>query len=198
MANNGTIKIEKIISVVDTREYEEVGDTWKPIPGSGEIRTCDRCSRDHEVHATVLLTNGSMMVVGTGCMKGENAEITSKVRTLASAVKTMAKLTAKRETEARRYAEYTAIYAEVEALPVPEITVETVDARRTKLSIGESWYTSLYGDDKAAREQIVRTWRHDQAIARGLTRDHAISKQELKNVEKLIEAQERKIRSLVK
>ncbi len=52
------MKILKVVSVVDTREYEEQGDSFVPIPGSGNSNTCTRCGREHEIHWTVLLEDG--------------------------------------------------------------------------------------------------------------------------------------------
>jgi len=61
--------IIKILSVVDTREYEEgPDDKWYPIPGSGREHQCYRCGRLHEIHAEVLLDDEKIVVVGTGCM----------------------------------------------------------------------------------------------------------------------------------
>jgi len=117
-------QIIKIISVVDTRKYEEVGDQWKPIPGSGNSHICSRCGRSHEVHATVELSNGNTAIVGTGCMRGENAEVTSKVKSLTSASKSLAKLQAEAAKLQALDAEYERVKAEVETLPVPEIREE--------------------------------------------------------------------------
>jgi hypothetical protein len=60
----------EILSVVDTREYEEVSEgKYVAIAGSGDCRECDRCGRTHEVHATVRYPDGTIKVVGTGCME---------------------------------------------------------------------------------------------------------------------------------
>lgn len=84
----------KILKVVDTREYEEVGDgKWAPIPGSGNARECDRCGRLHEVHAYVETPSGGTMVVGTGCM-GLGPDV---ARRYAAKATTIAKLHAERE-----------------------------------------------------------------------------------------------------
>ena len=75
----------KILSVVDTRQYEERGDRMVPIPGSGDARDCDRCGRAHEVHATVAYEGGRTAVVGTGCM-GLGAEAGRRVASSAGTV----------------------------------------------------------------------------------------------------------------
>jgi len=46
-------KIVRVLSVVDTRQYEELGDKFRAIPGSGQESTCSRCGRTHEIHAEV-------------------------------------------------------------------------------------------------------------------------------------------------
>ncbi len=51
-------------SVVDTREWVEgADDKWHPIPGSGSGRSCDRCGRTHEIHATVTDSTGRTITV---------------------------------------------------------------------------------------------------------------------------------------
>jgi hypothetical protein len=81
----------EILSVVDTREYEEVSEgKYVAIAGSGDCRECDRCGRTHEVHATVRYPDGAIKVVGTGCM-----ELGSAVaRKMASKASTLARLRA--------------------------------------------------------------------------------------------------------
>lgn len=68
----------KLLYVKDTREYVEDGDRWIPIPGSGVSRNCDRCGRDHEVHAYVE-NEGRTMVVGTSCMKADSPELAKRI-----------------------------------------------------------------------------------------------------------------------
>ena len=52
------MKIERILKVVDTRQYEEgPDDKWYPIVGSGHEHACARCGRMHEIHAIVLLND---------------------------------------------------------------------------------------------------------------------------------------------
>jgi hypothetical protein len=104
--------VAKILSVVDTRSFEEQGDRWVPIPGSGDARECDRCGRLHEVHATVEYVDGKTAVVGTGCM-----ELPTQVgRKYASRAASLAKLRA----------ELAATEAQIEAIHVAEREVETL------------------------------------------------------------------------
>ena len=68
------MKIVKVVSVVDTREYEEQGDTFVPIPGSGKANDCGRCGRTHEIHWTVEVEGGTQAVVGGSCAKTDGLD----------------------------------------------------------------------------------------------------------------------------
>lgn len=81
-------RIVQILEVRDTREYMEDGDRWVAIPGSGAVRECDRCGRRHEVHATVVLEDGTTAVVGTGCMATESMEVQAALKAGAAQAKT--------------------------------------------------------------------------------------------------------------
>ena len=71
-----SLRIVRIIKVVDTREYEEgPGDRFYPIPGSGKEHECARCGRLHEVHALVQLETGDEAIVGTGCAARESLDM---------------------------------------------------------------------------------------------------------------------------
>ena len=119
-----TLTIVRVLSIVDTREYIEEGDRWVPVPGSGEQHECHRCGRIHEVHAHVVLSDGSEAVVGTGCAKGESAEIVRALTNGANAAKRTRIL--EREVEKARslVAAWEAKSAEFDALPFPEIREE--------------------------------------------------------------------------
>ena len=84
--------IDRLIRVTDTREYQEIGDRWVPIPGSGLESECARCGRSHEIHAEVALEDGSTAVVGVSCARGDSIE--PEVRRGASRAKTLARLRA--------------------------------------------------------------------------------------------------------
>lgn len=91
-------KIVRVVSVRDTRAFEDTDFGMRPIPGSGDARSCDRCGRVHEVHAVVELANGARQTVGTGCMKADDAEI---ARALAAGARS-ATTRAKNRSRARR------------------------------------------------------------------------------------------------
>lgn len=118
-------KIKKIISVVDTREYECVGsehgkDIFKPIIGSGTVNQCDRCGKDHEVHATVALDDGSEIVVGTGCMKTEFGKLAETIGSMANTVMTIKKHEAKLDQLEKEKAETDKAWKTVKELKIPK------------------------------------------------------------------------------
>lgn len=64
--------ILRVLDVRDTRDYDLVASEsgrmrWRPVPGTGEPRPCDRCGRDHEVYVDVECADGARRCVGTGC-----------------------------------------------------------------------------------------------------------------------------------
>jgi hypothetical protein len=88
--------IARIISIVDTRERELVeGEMGRErsvaIPGSGKQRPCDRCGKNHEVHAEVELSDGTRKTMGTGCAVKHSPEVKSRLKGLESAAKTLGK-----------------------------------------------------------------------------------------------------------
>jgi hypothetical protein len=62
-------KIARILGVSDTRDRIEVGDRWVAVPGTGDLRPCDRCCREHEIHVDVELSDGRRVNIGSGCAK---------------------------------------------------------------------------------------------------------------------------------
>ena len=64
--------VARVLAISDTREYELAAGPsgrmrWRPIPGTGEPRPCDRCGRDHQVYVDVECADGSLRTIGTGC-----------------------------------------------------------------------------------------------------------------------------------
>jgi hypothetical protein len=86
--------ISHILAVRDTRDRIEVGDRFVPVPGSGQLRPCDRCGREHEIHVDVELSDGSRANIGSGCAKGESMEVRGRLKSAVSAAKTRSKLRA--------------------------------------------------------------------------------------------------------
>lgn len=110
------MKIVKVVSVVDTREYEEQGDSFVPIPGSGNANVCGRCTREHEIHWTVLLEGGEKAVVGGSCAKAGSLDQKFIQNAERSAVREK-KLVKELATYEGRLAELERVIAEVAALP---------------------------------------------------------------------------------
>lgn len=134
------MNILKVLSVVDTREYEEIGDRFVPIPGSGNANTCSRCARTHEIHWTVLLESNEQAVMGGSCANA--AAIDEKaVRGAEDGACRLARLEKELSHWKSRFAELSAVVVQVEALPRPEFTIETMT-----LSSGNSFPVIRLGD----------------------------------------------------
>ena len=188
------MEIIRIISIVDTREYEEQGDRWVPIPGSGDRSVCARCKREHEVHATVELADGSTVVVGTGCAARESVELAAEFKRGDSRAKKLAAQRAKVARMEALVAELNTMKAEVNALTPPAVTISDLGDNRVELECGDAkirrWFMPFtrnhYAQDElalgehAARENerqkftdaAVSHWRHLQTNARGITQAH--------------------------
>lgn len=134
------MKIIKVVSVVDTREYEEVGDSFVPVPGSGNPNACGRCGREHEIHWTVLLEGGDQAVVGGSCAKSGSLDpkLVMSAERLASREKRLARELAAYEGQ---LAELERVIAEVRSLPKPAFT-----AGEKILSDGKKIPTIFMGD----------------------------------------------------
>ncbi len=171
--------IVKILSVVDTRQYEEVADdVWKPIPGSGDIAQCARCDRDHEVHATVLLASGESAIVGTGCMARDSMNVERKrIMRLERAAKRAAKLTAQLAKEEAAWSAFQAAKLEVERLPLPPWTHRTESTEwgdREVFDMGDAsvkavqpWAELDNNDVEGRVECLTEVWRIKRRVERG-------------------------------
>jgi len=193
-------KIVKVLSVVDTREYEEgPDDKFHPIPGSGAEHECARCGRLHEVHAEVLLDDGTTRTVGTTCAGAETTDIQSKLRTGAAAAKRLRVLEAERAKLLALAAEWDRVRAEVEALPLPEVTGRTgeraIGSRETfpiwTMGDAEVWDVGGW-DNKAPaltderRDCLVERWRENRGADRGLTYAHRYARYHLRYTEEAL------------
>ena len=168
------MKIIEIISIVDTRTYEEVNDRWVAIPGSGIERECGRCGRLHEVHATVRLEDGSLAIIGTGCAK--NDDMAPALRRGTSTAKTLARNTAKLVALKKRLAEVKQIIDEVDALELPPVEQDstTLAIGREKgrvvplLRMGDAtvWLSGT-SNEKERLSCLENSWRNDQLRKRG-------------------------------
>jgi len=161
------MKIKRIIKVEDTREWIEEGDRWIALSGTGTVRQCDRCQRDHEVHATVELEDGSEAVVGTGCMKGDTFE--KELKSGASKAKTTRRLECELAAAQARKAEVVKILAEVDALDVPreEISFEPHgDGESIKWTMGDAMVISHRNTwNREQVRQYMNITTHDRLMA---------------------------------
>lgn len=155
------MKIMKVVSVVDTREYEEQGDSFVPIPGSGNSHVCGRCTREHEIHWTVLLEGGEQAVVGGSCAKSgslDGKRVASAER-YASREKGLAKELATYES---RLSELERVIAEVAALPKPPfIMVEKTLSSGEKipvLSMGDGGEVWCQLEGRTPERERLATW----------------------------------------
>lgn len=191
------MKIVRIISVVDTREYEEVGDRWQPVPGSGTENECARCGRMHEVHAEVQLEDGTTAVVGTGCMKSEDSEFQVRAKSLTTASKALARLTAQKARAERLIEEHRSIWLRVDALPLPKIEtgygVNRAGRSLTKITIGDVSNLVDYAGVDFRREMFDRdcdtvrmNWKRKRRAELGYTRDHETAIEDLRAIDRKI------------
>lgn len=164
-------KIKRIVGVVDTRQYEEIGDTWKPIAGSGTVNQCARCGKDHEVHATVELQDGTHAVVGTSCMKADNMEMALRFEKLDRAARRLRQLEAEKAKYDREVQQYQGALAEVRAMPKPPIEVVIAEDHpwsRYEYRMGEARCWGEKPDDPERRMCVTSNWETKELVKRGI------------------------------
>lgn len=204
------VKIIKILRVEDTRNWEEIeDDVWVPIPGTGIENNCGRCGRSHEVHATVEVEADGIlgsMIVGTGCMHADEAEVAGKIRSILNAQRTLEKnkrLLAKKEALREQHDK---IRAEVLKLSVPdheirmdESTVGRADEPYTGLYIGDAGvrvsvtHLNGWGYLQERIDCVTWLWRQKREDERGMTRDMRNVWQYVADLKKRIARSEKKI-----
>ena len=167
--------IARILDVRDTRDRIEVGDRLVPVPGSGDLRPCDRCCREHEVHVDVELSDGRRANIGSGCAKGESMEVQSRLKSAVSAAKTRSKLRAELAVAKDEHARALQAWREVEAIspPSPELVEEVPDPRgvRQEWAMGDASVWVLPGGafDAERRQALLSGWRSRRYRERGFT-----------------------------
>ncbi len=168
-------KIARILNVRDTRDRIEVGDRWVPVPGSGDLRPCDRCCREHEIHVDVELSDGRRANIGSGCAKGESMEVQARLKSAVSAAKTRSKLRAELEILQGDRARAAQAWREVEELqaPSPELLEEVPVPQGTRQIWGmgdaQVWTVpgSNRGFDEERRQALLSSWRGNRYRERG-------------------------------
>lgn len=213
------LKIAEIVHVHDTRERELVEGEFgrersRPIPGSGVLSVCSRCGKEHEVHATVRLTNGKHTIMGTGCAKKQSPEMASRIGTLERAAKALGKasheLTAARKKVVEVSAKNEAAKKVVEGLELPDVHELSIDdpeadafarkmledGRRRVFKMGDAeqvlWVSEStnpstpYGRDYL-HQQLTSTWREKRLKEHGYDRGAERDlKTEIENMEKRV------------
>ena len=166
--------IARILDVRDTRDRIEVGDRWVPVPGSGQLRPCDRCGREHEIHVDVELSDGRRANVGSGCAKGESLEVQGRLKSAVSAAKTRSKLRAELAVVREEHAKAEKAWREVEALhaPSPELLEEVSVSHGTRQvwGMGDAQVWTIPGSrgfDAERRQALVSSWRGKRYRERG-------------------------------
>ncbi len=166
-------RIVKILKVVDTRKYEEGDDDkWHAIAGSGIEHECDRCGKLHEVHATVLLEDGLQVIVGTGCMAQEDAEMAAKFQSLDRAAKRLSELQARRARVLEQLEKWSKGYLEVCNLPLPEVTIVQIAEKRYAAHMGDAnvWLLEERLINPERLECLTDSWRLNRMVERGFDR----------------------------
>jgi hypothetical protein len=177
------VRIVRVLRVVDTREWIQLeDDRWVAVAGSGDVRKCDRCSRDHEVQAHVELSNGAEAVVGTGCARGESAEMVQALAQGAGRAKRFARLTAELAAARASLAAWDAAWTAIEKVPAPEL-VDSTKVRRLGAAVSDAggdsipvlvcgdqhyWHRTVRSLSRLDREDIERCWRLAQIEKAGL------------------------------
>lgn len=190
-------KIVKILDVVDTRSYEEVGERWVPIKDSGEKNECARCGRLHEVHAHVQLEDGSKAIVGTGCMTKDEVDPVV-VKKMVQKAKVTRVLTTKAAYYQKLIDEMEAAWKKVDAMNFPRHSVENADlydeedgrlrARRDKYTMGDVYVYDIdpahLSSEYASVERLQQTWQRKRLQDLGITSEHWSAERELEQVQK--------------
>lgn len=178
--------IARVIRITDTRQYIEVDDRWIPVPGSGDVRPCDRCDRDHEVHAYVELVNGDTSVIGTGCARGST--MLPALRRGASRAKNTAKRQHQLAALRAEMASAETIIAEVESLTPPDAECdgfrECGDIVAYRMGDASVWCPTGFDEERA--RTLLQQWRRARTRERGMTRDPYSIRFDIEHLETLI------------
>lgn len=160
-------KIVKVTQVVDTRSWDDDVDPPKPIPGSGDARPCDRCNRTHEIHVFVELDNGGEACIGSSCARQDEMGMVRKAMSSAATLNRLEHQLAKAEAQ-RVQAQI--VDAEVEALPLPEITYDlTSEYPMYEWSMGDAnvyWREPGPEISDERRSTLEEEWRRKRRAER--------------------------------
>lgn len=195
--------IKRILDVRDTRDRIEVDDRWVPVPGSGQLRPCDRCCREHEIHVDVELSDGTRANIGSGCARGESMEVQGRLKSAVSAAKTRSRLRAELAVAKDEYARALAAWHEVEQLgaPAPELLEEVPDSHgmRQVWGMGDAsvWTLGGRGLDAERRQALLNSWRGRRYAQRGFKLQPYSYKQGVEDLANRLKKIERKLSALM-
>ena len=195
--------IMRILDVRDTRDRIEVDDRWVPVPGSGQLRPCDRCCREHEIHVDVELSDGTRANIGSGCARGESMEIQGRLKSAVSAAKTRSRLRAELAVAKDEYARALAAWHEVEQLgaPGPELLEEVPESHgmRQVWGMGDAnvWTLGGRGLDAERRQALLNSWRSRRYAERGFKLQPYSYKQRVEDLANRLKKIERKLSALM-
>jgi hypothetical protein len=198
-------KITRILAVRDTRDRIEVGDRWVAVPGTGDLRPCDRCCREHEIHVDVELSDGRRANIGSGCAKGESMEIQARLKSAVSAAKTRSKLREELALVQDEQARAAQAWAEVEGLqaPSPALIEEIPEVHGTRQIWGMEdarvWTVpgSARGFDAERRQALLSSWLGNRYRERGFDVQPYSYKRRVEDLAKRIAKIESKLESLL-
>ena len=196
--------IKRILDVRDTRDRIEINDRWVPIPGTGQIRPCDRCCREHEIHVDVELSDGRRANIGSGCAKGESMEVQARLKSAVSAAKTRSRLRAELEAAKQDHAKAIKAWREVEALKPPEAVL--VEEETDKYGRGRQvwrmgdatvWAYLPGGFDSERRGALLSGWRRRRLEEQDFKTDPHIFANRVEELEDRLKKIERKLGAMM-
>jgi hypothetical protein len=198
------IRIVRWLSVRDTRQYEEVRDgVWKPIPGSGTVAQCARCGRDHEVHATVELSDGTSEVVGTGCAaQGSMEPSVARFESADRAAKRIAQLQSQLASGRKEMDGWREHRARIDSLALPEVRHEPHPSGAGLMVAwmegSHVWYREAAGGFTAERREcLIDSWKNSAMRTAGFTRDLALLRSREASLETALTRVHRRLRQLL-
>lgn len=192
-------RIVRVLRVKDTREYEEGPDgKFHPVPGSGEARDCDRCGREHRVHAEVELEDHSIAIVGTGCMTQSEMDVSKRVKAAERVAKRIRQTEAELAKARDDLERYQADLAEVETLERPYLRDHQPWDSVPWLVMGDAKVSLQFvrtGRDREERERaVLQQWLDNRMAERGWIRTGAHTlKSEVSRLEDVLERAERQL-----
>ena len=198
------IRIVRLLSVHDTRQYEEVRDgVWKPIPGSGTVAQCARCGRDHEVHATVEFSDGRSAIVGTGCAaQGSMEPSVATFESADRAARRIAQLQAQLVSVRKEMDGWREQRARIDSVALPEVRHEPHPSGAglmvAKMEGGQVWYREAAGGFTAERREcLIDSWKNSAMRSAGFTRDLALLRSREASLETALTRVHRRLRQLL-